>query len=54
MTSCLGASTDLLGAVELNAAMTTGDVNVDDVPLRHPYRIIGSYPSCTGAAVVAL
>jgi len=53
VTSCLGALTDLLAAVQLNVTMTTGDVNPDDVPPRQPYGVVGSYSRCTGAAIVA-
>jgi len=53
MTSCLGAPADLLAAVESYVAMTTGDVDPDDVPLRQTYGVVGSYPRRTRAAIVA-
>jgi len=51
--SCLGAPTVLLSAVELNVTMTTGDVDFDDVPLKQVYRVVRSYPRCTGAAIIS-
>jgi len=53
MTSYLGASTELLAAVESDIAMTTGDVNFDDVPPRQVYCVVGSYRCSTRAAIVA-
>jgi len=54
VTSYLGASTEQLAAVESHAAMTTGDVNFDDVPFREAYFVVGSYHCCPRAAVIAV
>ena len=44
----------LLAVVESDAAMTTGDVDFDEVPLKEAYSVVGSYPGCARAAVIAV